>query len=88
MAPQTRYARNADVHIAYQVFGEGPIDLVLVPAWLNQVEHVWSLPSCAAWLERFATFARVIAFDRRGTGLSDPMIEPCHSRSRSTTSWR
>lgn len=74
--PRTHYARNGDVHIAYQVFGEGPIDLVLVPAWLNQVEHVWTLPSCAGWLERFASFARVITFDRRGTGLSDPMVEP------------
>lgn len=74
--PRTRYARNGDVHLAYQVFGEGPLDIVLVPAWLNQVEHVWTLPACAKWLEHFATFARVITFDRRGTGLSDPMVEP------------
>ena len=68
--PQTRYARNGDVSIAYQVVGSGP-DLVYVPSWVSQVEHIWTDPRAARMLTRIASFARLILFDRRGSGLSD-----------------
>ena len=73
MTPETRYARAGDVHIAYQVAGNGPIDLVYVPPQLQQVEHLWAEPRIAAFFERLARFSRLILFDRRGTGLSDPI---------------
>ena len=73
MVPETRYARAGDVHIAYQVVGNGPIDLVYVPPQLQQVEHLWAEPRIAAFFERLARFSRLILFDRRGTGLSDPI---------------
>jgi class 3 adenylate cyclase len=73
MAPETRYARSGDLHIAYQVVGSGPIDLVYVPTWISQVEHYWDEPSIARHFDRLASFARLILFDRRGTGLSDPV---------------
>jgi class 3 adenylate cyclase len=68
--PQTRYARNGDVSIAYQVAGSGP-DLVFVPSWVSQVEHLWAEPRCRQMLERLASFSRLILFDRRGSGMSD-----------------
>jgi class 3 adenylate cyclase len=70
--PQTRYARSGGVSIAYQVIGDGPFDLVFVPGWVSHVEHVWELPSAARFLRRLASFSRLIMFDKRGTGLSDP----------------
>lgn len=73
VSPQTRYARAGDIHIAYQVVGDGPIDLVYVPPQLQQVEHLWNEPHVAAFFERLTRFARLILFDRRGTGLSDPI---------------
>jgi class 3 adenylate cyclase len=73
VTPETRYARAGDVHIAYQVVGNGPIDLVYVPPQLQQVEHLWAEPRIAAFFERLARFSRLILFDRRGTGLSDPI---------------
>jgi class 3 adenylate cyclase len=72
--PKTRYARNGDARIAYQVIGDGPLDLVLVPGFVSNVEYVWELPGAAAALERMASFARLIMWDKRGTGLSDPVI--------------
>jgi class 3 adenylate cyclase len=71
--PETRYAHAGDVHIAYQVVGDGPIDLVYVPPQLQQVELLWEEPRVAAFFARLARFARVILFDRRGIGLSDPI---------------
>ena len=71
--PVTRYAKSGGVHIAYQVVGEGPVDLVYVPPTLQQVEHLWAEPRVAAFFERLARFSRLILFDRRGTGLSDPI---------------
>jgi class 3 adenylate cyclase len=71
MQPDTHYARSGDLHIAYQVFGTGSVDLVLVPGFISNVEETWDNPSAARWLHRLARFARVIAFDKRGTGLSD-----------------
>jgi pimeloyl-ACP methyl ester carboxylesterase len=73
VAPETRYARNGDAHIAWQSWGEGDLAMVLVPGFVSHVELQWELPQAARWLERLGSFARVIAFDRRGTGLSDPV---------------
>jgi class 3 adenylate cyclase len=73
MAPETRYARSGELHIAYQVVGDGPIDLVYVPSWISQVEHYWEEPIVARYFHRLATFSRLIMFDRRGSGLSDPV---------------
>ncbi len=70
--PDTHYAKADDgVHIAYQVFGDGPFDLVVVPGFISHVEIVWEDPNLARVLRRFASFARVILFDKRGTGMSD-----------------
>jgi class 3 adenylate cyclase len=74
MAPRTRYVRNGEIHIAYQVVGDGPIDLVFVPSWISQVEAYWEEPSVARYFQRLASFSRLIMFDRRGTGLSDPVL--------------
>jgi pimeloyl-ACP methyl ester carboxylesterase len=74
MAPATRYARSGEFHIAYQVVGDGPIDLVYVPTWISQVEHFWEEPSVARYFNRIASFCRLIMFDRRGSGLSDPTL--------------
>ena len=69
--PRTRYAKSGDVSIAYQVVGEGPLDLVYVPGWISSVELTWEEPSVARFFERLASFSRLIQFDKRGTGLSD-----------------
>ncbi len=71
MKPRTRYAKSGNVNIAYQVFGDGARDLVYVPGWVTHVEYAWEEPSYARFLQRLASFARVIIFDKRGTGLSD-----------------
>jgi class 3 adenylate cyclase len=71
--PETRYARSGDVHIAYQQFGEGDIDVVVVNGFTSHVELMWELEGPAKFYERLGSFARVINFDRRGTGLSDPV---------------
>jgi pimeloyl-ACP methyl ester carboxylesterase len=71
VAPETRYARSGRLNIAYQVVGDGPVDLVLVPGWVSHVEFAWELPPLARFLYRLASFARLIVFDKRGTGLSD-----------------
>ena len=65
------YARSGDVNIAYQVIGEAPIDLVFVMGWVSHLEYFWREPSFARFLLRLASFARLILFDKRGTGLSD-----------------
>jgi pimeloyl-ACP methyl ester carboxylesterase len=69
---KTKYAKSGGVNIAYQVVGEGPVDLVMVPGWTSNVEGWWELPASAAFYERLATFCRLIIFDKRGTGMSDP----------------
>lgn len=71
MAPSTRYARSGDVSIAYQVTGEGALDLLFLPGWISQIEQLWEAPAMRRFLERLAVFNRLILFDRRGTGLSD-----------------
>ncbi len=74
--PDTRYAKSGDVHIAYQVWGDGPLNLVFLPGWISHVELVWEEPASARFLERLGSFATVAFFDKRGTGLSDPV--PVH----------
>jgi pimeloyl-ACP methyl ester carboxylesterase len=74
MAPETRYARSGELFIAYQIVGDGPIDLVYVPSWISQVEHYWTEPVIARYFNRLASFSRLIMFDRRGSGLSDPVL--------------
>src|SRR5262245_7065378 len=69
--PDTRYAKNGDVHIAYQVIGTAPRDLVLALGFATHVEVLWELPAYARFIERLTSFARVIVFDKRGMGLSD-----------------
>ncbi len=71
MLPETRYARSGDVNIAYQVVGEGPFDLVRVPAFVSHVELAWQVPGIAGFNRRLASFCRLISFDKRGTGMSD-----------------
>jgi pimeloyl-ACP methyl ester carboxylesterase len=69
--PQTRYAQSGEVNIAYQVVGDGPIDLVFVMGWVSHLDYFWAEPSFARFLRRLASFSRLILFDKRGTGLSD-----------------
>ena len=71
MPPETRYAKSGDLNIAYQVVGDGPFDLVYVPGWVSNVELLWEKPKPARFLERLASFSRLILFDKRGTGMSD-----------------
>jgi class 3 adenylate cyclase len=71
MRPRTTYAKSGDVNIAYQVLGEGPIDLVYVPGWVTHLEHGWENPTYARFFDRLSSFCRLILFDKRGTGLSD-----------------
>ncbi|MBV8953563.1 MAG: adenylate/guanylate cyclase domain-containing protein [Solirubrobacterales bacterium] len=73
MGPETRYARSGEFHIAYQAVGAGPLDLIYVPTWISQVEHYWEEPIVARYFNRLASFSRLILFDRRGSGLSDPV---------------
>ncbi|WP_338821857.1 adenylate/guanylate cyclase domain-containing protein [Bradyrhizobium septentrionale] len=75
MQPATQYAKSGDVHIAYQVFGNGPINLVMVPGFVSNVENYWDQPDFARFLNRLASYARVVTFDKRGTGGSDRVPE-------------
>lgn len=68
---RTHYARNGEISIAYQVFGEGDVDLVFVPGFISHIEHYWEDPNFARWLRKLGSFCRVIMFDKQGTGLSD-----------------
>jgi class 3 adenylate cyclase/alpha-beta hydrolase superfamily lysophospholipase len=70
---QTRYARNGETTLAWTTVGEGRTDLLFLPGIISHVEHVWDDPGMAGFLERLASFARVILMDRRGSGLSDPL---------------
>ncbi len=73
MPPKTRYAKAGRVSIAYQVVGDGPLDLVFIPGYVSNVEYYWEMPTMARALERLASFSRLIVWDKRGTGLSDPV---------------
>ena len=69
--PETRYAKSGPVHIAYQTFGQGKVDLVIVPGWASHIEYAWDEPVYARLLTQLGSFSRVTWFDKRGTGLSD-----------------
>jgi pimeloyl-ACP methyl ester carboxylesterase len=71
LKPETHYAKSADINIAYQVLGDGPVDLIYVPGWVSHLEYGWEEPSLARFYRRLASFSRLILFDKRGTGLSD-----------------
>lgn len=73
---ETRYAKSGELNIAYQVFGDGDLKLVLIPGWASNVENIWTLTEFAEFADKLAQFARVILLDRRGTGLSDPVVNP------------
>ncbi len=71
--PETRYARNGDIHLAYQILGDGPVDLVLFGTFVSHVELIWEDVDAASFLRRLASFSRLIIFDKRGVGMSDPL---------------
>jgi pimeloyl-ACP methyl ester carboxylesterase len=71
--PETHYALSGELNIAYQVMGDGPVDLVLVPGLISHVEFLHELPGYTPALRRLSRFARVVTFDKRGQGLSDRM---------------
>lgn len=73
MHPETRYARSGDIGIAYQVVGGGDMDLVVAFPFLSHLDLLWESPAIAHFIRRLGSFARVIVFDRRGVGLSDPV---------------
>jgi pimeloyl-ACP methyl ester carboxylesterase len=75
MEATTRYAKSGDVNIAYQVVGQGPIDLVVVWGWTSHLEVLWDDPDIAELLSRLASFSRLLLFDKRGTGMSDRVPE-------------
>src|SRR5437762_2328376 len=76
MQPETRFAKSGELFIAYQVVGGGPLDLVFAPAYSSHLELNWEWPPYVRFLHRLASFSRLILFDRRGTGLSDPVAGP------------
>ncbi len=69
--PSTHYVKSDDVHIAYQVIGDGPFDLLVVPGFVSNVEAIWQSPNRSEFFRRLASYCRVILFDKRGTGMSD-----------------
>lgn len=83
--PRTQYARNGDVHLAFQVVGQGALDLLLIDTWVHHVEAVWDVPDFARLLRRLSSLGRLIHYDRRGTGLSDPV--PLVSSPTSRPRW-
>jgi class 3 adenylate cyclase/pimeloyl-ACP methyl ester carboxylesterase len=72
-APEIRYVKSEDGYVAYQVFGHGPFDIMFIGNWASNIEVMWEHPSMARYLDRLGHFARVICFDKRGAGLSDPV---------------
>ena len=81
--PRTYYARSGDLSIAYQVVGDGPIDLVWVPGWMSHLDLDWDDAPKARFIQRLASFSRLIRFDKRGTGLSDPASDAPTMEQRS-----
>ena len=82
MAPETRYARKGDISIAYQVVGDGPIDLVLSSGIVSHMALMWSDPQANAMFRRITSFCRLVMFDKPGTGLSDPVAGPPSAEQR------
>lgn len=75
MKPNTQYTKSGSLSIAYQVFGSGTIDLVYIPGWVSNIDWMWNCPELVDFLEELGKIARVILFDKRGTGLSDRIVE-------------
>src|ERR1041385_127111 len=71
--PETAYARCGELSLAYQVFGDGPANLVLAGSFVSHVELIWTSPESKAFLDRLGSFCRVLLFDKAGVGLSDPV---------------
>jgi pimeloyl-ACP methyl ester carboxylesterase len=71
--PSTCYARSGEAHVAYQVTGEGPVDLILTPGFISHLDLQWESVGYRRFVRQLAVFARVIRYDKRGTGLSDPV---------------
>src|SRR5947208_2379814 len=71
--PETKYTNSGGLSIGYQVIGDGPLDIVFVPGLLSQIDLIWMLPTAVRFFERLASFARVILYDKRGQGVSDPL---------------
>jgi pimeloyl-ACP methyl ester carboxylesterase len=82
MLPKTQYARSGDVNIAYEVIGDGPIDLVIVHGWVATIEGVRDAPGFARFAQRLTSFSRVIQFDKRGTGMSDRVTQAATMEER------
>jgi class 3 adenylate cyclase/alpha-beta hydrolase superfamily lysophospholipase len=82
VTPTTRYARSGDVSVAYQVVGAGPVDVVFAPGFISHVELTWEDPLWSPYYERLASFSRLVLFDKRGTGLSDPVPGPATLEER------
>jgi pimeloyl-ACP methyl ester carboxylesterase len=82
MPPETRYAKSGDVNIAYQVVGEGPLDLVLVHGWVQSFDAGWEIEPIERFYLRLASFSRLILFDKRGTGLWTVWRRTTSRRSR------
>jgi pimeloyl-ACP methyl ester carboxylesterase/class 3 adenylate cyclase len=80
--PETRYAKSGEVNIAYQVVGDGPLDVVFVPGFISHLDLQWADPRIARFLSRLVSFSRLILFDKRGTGLSDPVAAPAPLEDR------
>jgi class 3 adenylate cyclase len=71
--PETRYARSDAGYVAYQVFGTGPISVLFIPSWLQNIDVMWDEPTLGAYLDRLGSFSQVVCFDKRGSGVSDPV---------------
>src|SRR5262245_1558707 len=82
MPPETRYAKSGEINIAYQIVGDGSLDLVFVPGFISHLDLQWADPRIARFLNRLASFSRLILFDKRGTGLSDPVAAPASLEDR------
>ena len=80
--PETHYACNGDVHLAYQVVGDGPVDLVIAPGFISHCDLNWTMPAYVDFIERLALLSRVILFDKRGTGLSDVSLDAASFEAR------
>src|ERR1700736_4412104 len=82
MEPAVLYAKSGDINLAYQVIGEGDLDLVFVPGFVSHIMAGWEEPRLAGFLRRLASFSRLVLFDKRGTGMSDPITQMPTQRER------
>ncbi|MER3376179.1 MAG: alpha/beta fold hydrolase [Allomuricauda sp.] len=75
MKPATQYTKSGRINIAYQVFGSGSVDMVYIPGWVSNIDLMWACPELVHFLQELGKIARVVLFDKRGTGLSDRVVE-------------